>query len=446
MIAWNRVGYQPTPAALLAHNHPGRVILVAGGERGSKSRSASAEVVAHALLPNQLIWIVAPTYELALPEFNYALDDLSRIGMVLKSRTPSQGQRSLDTLLGTTIITRSAEDVLKLAATAPDAVLACEAAQLTYETFLRLRGRIAQKRGWLWLSGTFEGSLGWYPEFFTRWQVDNPEGARSFSLPSWSNVHVYPGGREDPEIKALEAAYPPDVFMERFGGVPCPPQSLVFKEFGFKDHVPPGGAPYWAGHPDWRDVDVELAVDPGYAGAYAVLALQKVGDTVWVIDEVYRQFTVAEDIIQECQSRPWWKKVNGGVIDIAGKQHQGLASHVEVWRKMTGLALRSNPVKISDGILRHRTFLRNPATGQPRLFHDSRCKGMLREYGLYKYRDTVEGRPVSEEPIDRDNHAMKAIAYYLYDRFGATDTLVERRRPVQGPVGDFTTEYWGKHK
>jgi len=42
---------------------------------------------------------------------------------------------------------------------------------------------------------------------------------------------------------------------------------------------------------------VHLAVDPGYAGAYAVLALQVVDDLVYVVDEVYRSGVVAEDII-----------------------------------------------------------------------------------------------------------------------------------------------------
>jgi hypothetical protein len=44
----------------------------------------------------------------------------------------------------------------------------------------------------------------------------------------------------------------------------------------------------------------------------------------------------------------------------------------------------------------------------------------IREFGKYQYRGGLEGRPIPEEPIDRDNHALKALSYWLVDRFGST--------------------------
>ena len=125
---------------------------------------------------------------------------------------------------------------------------------------LRLSGRLAERRGWLWLSGTFEGSRGWYAERFRAWQTDNPEEAASFSVPSWANRTLFPGGREDPEIRRLETTYPADLFQERFGGVPCPPVSLVFREFEPAAHVRTIRDPYESFD------NIEIAVDPGYAG------------------------------------------------------------------------------------------------------------------------------------------------------------------------------------
>ncbi len=87
---------------------------------------------------------------------------------------------------------------------APNGIVEREASQLDLETFYRLRGRCAPKGGWLFLGGTFESSLGWYPQTFSTWESGVGE-EQSFSLPSYSNFHLYPGGRDDPEIRRLEA-------------------------------------------------------------------------------------------------------------------------------------------------------------------------------------------------------------------------------------------------
>jgi hypothetical protein len=84
------------------------------------------------------------------------------------------------TKTGSRIVTKSARSPERLAGEAPDGILLCEAAQCSYEVYLRLRGRVAEKRGWLWLSGTFEGSQNWYAEKLNQWSRQNPEGGESF--------------------------------------------------------------------------------------------------------------------------------------------------------------------------------------------------------------------------------------------------------------------------
>jgi hypothetical protein len=151
-----------------------------------------------------------------------------------------------------------------------------------------------------------------------------------------------------------------------------------------------------------------------------------------VIDEVYEQGVVAEDVISLCQERAWWDGVTGGVIDVAGRQHAGLPSHVEIWQAKTGLYLRSNRVKVVDGINRLRTFLRDPGSGETRLLVNPLCKGLIGEFAKYRYRVVVENRPVREEPIDRDNHALKALGYWLYAKYGP----VEREDPIVGQISE----------
>lgn len=411
-LLWARVGYDPTPAQRAAHDSPARIRLIAGGERAGKSRSGAMELFGR-LLEGQLYWLVGPEYDLCRPEFEYVLDACRRIDAVASVRYPSSNRCELITRTDARIVTRSAHEPERLAAEAPDGILGCEAAQLPPSVFLRLRGRIAERRGWLWLSGTFEGSRGWYAEKFRAWQVGERTDARAFSIPSWENRALYPGGRDDPEILDLETQFPPDLFMERFGGVPCPPSTLVFRDFDPRVHVQSaaraGGGP------------VELAIDPGYAGAYAVLAIEQRGASVAVVDEVYRRRTIAGDVIAACRQRPWWPRVRGGVIDVAGRQHHAAASQIEVWASLARVRLRSHTVPLRAGIDRLRTFLRDPASGEARLTVAPECRNLIEEFGLYRYHEASDREPISEIPIDRDNHAIKALTYWLFDRFGAIE-------------------------
>ena len=76
----------------------------------------------------------------------------------------------------------------------------------------------------------------------------------------------------------------------------------------------------------------------------------------------------------------------------------------------------------------------------PRLFHSLNCQGTIREYGLYKYRDVKDGRPVSELPIDINNDALKAIAYGLVYDYGYAKRKT-RKRIWSSPFSDWTDDY-----
>ncbi len=421
-LLWERVGYSPSPAQRAAHDCPARIRLIAGGERAGKSRSSAMELFGR-LLEGRLYWLVGPEYDLCRPEFEYILDACRQINAVASVRYPGSNRCELITRTGARIVTRSAREPERLAGEAPDGILGCEAAQLPSSVFLRLRGRIAERRGWLWLSGTFEGSRGWYADKFRAWQLTEPPEARAFSIPSWENRALYPGGRDDSEIADLEAMFPPDLFMERFGGVPCPPSTLVFREFDRRLHV--------AAQARASGAPVELAIDPGYAGAYAVLAIEQRGAEVAVIDEVYVRRTVAGDVIAACRQRPWWPRVRGGVIDVAGRQHHAAPSQIEVWASQAGVRLRSHTVPLRSGIDRLRTFLRDPGSGSARLTVAPECRNLIEEFGLYRFHEDSDRDPISEIPIDRDNHAIKALTYWLFDRFGAIERPPRRSIPFR---------------
>jgi hypothetical protein len=411
-IIWQAAGYEPGREQLAIHLDPHRGRQVAGGERSGKSLLTAAELLCWACASAGPIWIVGPTYDLARPEFLHLVPMAQACDLLLPGSLsmPKSGACSFKTRLGGEVATRTGQDAEKLAGIAPEGIAMVEAAQQSYEVYLRLWGRVAEKRGPLLLSGTFEGSLGWYPELFGMWQADNADGGRSFSLPTWTNRAIFPGGRDDPEIKALEARFPADLFMERFGGTPCPPATLVFKEFRHLLHVK---------HCPFNEaLPVQVWVDPGYAHAYAVEVAQIDHGNAYLIDEVWERGVVAQEIIARCKEREWWKNVRQAIMCIGGAQHQGMESHEEIWRRLAGIPVVIQDISIPDGILRHRTFLVDPETKRPRLFHDPKCKGAIWEYANYKYAEIKENRPIRELPIDVSNDAMKAIARGLVANFG----------------------------
>ena len=420
---FEKVGFAPLDEQRRILESAYRFTLVAGGEQAGKSLVASKYLLSRFAETEErgLYWLVAADYERTRAEFDYLLADFSALG-ILKEASKRVDPGHLLLADGTRIETKSAKDPRTLAMRAPNGIIGCEASQLDLETFFRLRARCAPKRGWMFLSGTFEGSLGWYPQMFTAWASGADKEARAFSLPSYTNTHLYPNGVNDLEIQRLREVSSDNFFMERIEGTPSPPEGLVFPEFRPDAHI--SEVEYEKGDP------VHLWMDPGYAGAYSVVAVQVRGEQICVIDEIYEQGLVTEDIIEVAQTRDWWTDVRFGVIDIAGTQHQAMAAPAEVWLERTGLYLSSQKIRINEGTERLKGWLKiDPKTHAPRIVFNPKCQGILSEFGsapnpfdgqtkAYRWKTDREGNIVGEIPEDKYNHSVKAVIYGLIDRFG----------------------------
>jgi len=55
-------------------------------------------------------------------------------------------------------------------------------------------------------------------------------------------------------------------------------------------------------------------------------------------------------------------------------------------------------------------------------------RGILAEFGLYKFRDVKAGQPERESPVARDDHGIKALSYWLYDVYGPVDREPDKRK------------------
>jgi len=475
LMEWKDPGlppYRPGPShwpAILGNN---RFVLIAGGERGGKSRFAAQEMVARATQRRleghrqARYWFAAHKYRLTEVEFNATQELFRALGAlpdhlpktnayVRKPQDHSWSMRLGGDWEGIEIETATVDDPTNIAAVPLDGVVICEAALCDHEVWLKFRARVAERLGFVILTGTHERARGqWYKQLQLQWQNPGQEGV-SYSFPTWENFEIFPGGWADPEIIRIREGVDEDWFMERFAGVPVKPTSLVFRQFEPHVHVqeavqfrPQRTRYIWRGDPpaleprelelreDWP---VELAVDPGNAD-YAILAIQRTTDRhgrplVYVIDEVFGRNEDTAGLIEKCRRRPWWGAIERqypGVIDVAAKQRTGGIPVQRVWREVSGLNLRARKVMVDDGINKLRAFLSDFAAkaamdgeGKPlyprqrdwaRLFVSPRCRRLIEEFQLMRF-------PSSQDPTEwRDpergyDHGIKALWYFLVDRY-----------------------------
>ena len=442
---WKQLGFAPTHDQLPIVHSYARKKLVCGGVRSGKSYTSAMDAIPKIVVADTqaylkqkeagLYWLVGQDYESCRAEWNYLVENLGKLGLLVKGGGTVIDPGEMVLAGGTRIVTKSGRYPEKIATEACDGILVCEAAQISFEIFLRLSERLSERRGWLNMAGTIEAPFSWYIDLFNRWRGKNDEDAAAFSLPSWSNSYVYPGGWDDPEIDALRNApgMTGERFMERFGGVPQKPKGLVVYNFNNELHVRLIPDPESSNPVVQRGFDtkpVYLAIDPGYAGAYAVLAIQEWGDQVCVFDEIYVQHRTIEEVISICQQKPWWGLVEGGAIDIAAKQHQADRSQFEVWRDKARVHLQMGRVHwdrggAEDGVnLLNSYFMPNPITGLPKLIVSHRCQGLIAECGGGVSPIENGGAWVRNESgkiVDKFDHSAKALTYWLMQRYGFTE-------------------------
>ena len=244
-------------------------------------------------------------------------------------------------------------------------------------------------------------------------------------MPTWSNSYIYPGGRDDPAIKVLESETPEDIFNERYAAVPRRKHGRVLPEFDMEIHVR---------HLDYDPQlgPVVLAVDPA-SHCYVVLFVQHNGLVTHVLDRVYMRNTIAEKVIPHVMANPLWQYVDerAGVIDRAGKTHPATYSQIEIWKRDAGVTLRPSRYALqadsvealrsrlsSDNLMKEPLIYFNDNMTNKTSSDGSLAMDVLAEPYLWKWPERVGDKSSPKYPIDKNNDAMKALAYEIVDRYG----------------------------
>jgi len=454
------------------------IVYGTGGEQAGKTESASMKgtLVVLAFLgeyadtgkaAGQVAWITAVNYELTSQELERMGDWLEEWPFTIERTNKSDPGHIRIKVKGGhfTIKTRSVSSAMgtrALRAESPIVTIVCEAATFPQDGRNRLRTRVARARrqfpgyGSIIYSGTFEGSLGWYPTDHARYQspaMREKMNASSHSMPSFSNIFVYREGEDDVEIQALkdDPQISEQEYSERVEAIPAPPKGRVHPSFDVTIHVQ---------HTKYsEDLSVGFGMDPGWSGAsssYAVEAIQRrhildpdkeapleCSNPHWqIIDEIFENGKFVEQIIDMAEQRFWWGNPDKiGVIDVAGKAHAGAReSNTEIWHEKTGINLRAERISIRDSRNRIDSLLKIcPECGEPFLIIDPRCTGIISEFGgdvnphdgevhVYSWARDKDGNITGTTPNDDWCDGIKAVAYWFINRFGHTNRVSDRKK------------------
>ncbi len=453
---------------------PFRWQQAAGGIRGGKSAGGSAKIFIDAMwryyngIRDDLWGVLADTYDMAQEEMRH-LSEMFESVKIPHNLTQPGGQRWRLTFDHSRqeIHTMTGGDVSKIASRAYRGIVGAEAAQLQPEAIRNAEDRVSEKRGWVALEGTFEASKGMFYNQLAIQRMKPESTGKFYSLPSWENRVIYPGGREDPEILSRERAMPRERFLERFAGQPARRSKLVMK-YASQLHNVQYRFPNLQTSYD-PESPVYLFSDPGRAHAYAVVAVQfwkgrrneytgEQREFCWVIDIVYRWGATVDSIVQECAAKPWASRARLNIMDFAARQQRVEGESVltqwpMLWQKHTGqsIGVYAEQVPLHPGYDVHELCLINSWPEQdaremfnqdgfnttmtdpfgPALKFDPKCIGpmfggkvdgreYLGEYNAHEYAVDHEGYSKRPDPIDTHNDAIKAISYGLFWRYGAS--------------------------
>ncbi len=445
---WRRVGYAPHELQTPIHKSGARIIAVSGGERAGKSQFTGMELFACVPWCERIV-IASDEYDEGRKEFSYLTDALVKIGALGHTSTPRRGAWYAYSLTGCEIRTLSLHDgVNELTATGEpyDIVALVEWGYIGWNAFLAARGRVAETRGRVLMSGTLQDSVGWQADMWHMGQRVNEWDVASFALPSYANRALFPGGLEDPEIASWRQTLSREEAARRIDGELISNPARVYPQFSHVAHVQP-----WAVF-DGND-DVTLLVDAGYhPSRYAVLAAQfrKDGhgrEMMVIVDELWEHNRIHEEIVEMCKQRPWADNVARAIGGHETRQHQAARSTAEVWSALwPGLAFETfDAGSVLEGVRRVQWLLEPPDGRGPRLAFGPGCEGLAWEFQHYKRPTDRVGTVTSEQPLDAYNDALDALRVGVMWRFGLVDTAPQKQRVWQSPFeqAKLTGPRWG---
>jgi hypothetical protein len=402
-----------------------------------------------------MYWIVGPSYDLGEKEFRVIWNDLmigQKLGKnkaVKRAYNKKQGNMFIEFPWQTRVEVKSADHTENLVGEGLHGVIMSEAAKHSYDTWERyIRPSLSDYHGWATFPTTPEGQ-NWLHKI---WQFGrNPNQAykeyESWQFPSWENHVLYPGGRNDPEILAIELTTSQEWFDQEIGADFTAFVGRIYPEFQEVSHVK-----NIAYNPDWTNV---MVWDWGYIHPLACIEFQvDPWDNIYVWREHFGAYKTLEEHIALVKARD---NPPGYKIDMCFGDAADPGAAMTVSQHLTPCwvdpATKSGKSETGDAVWREgielvKKFLKKYPTGDndadgfpievPKLFVDYSCVNMIKEFNNYRAkeppRNTRNKSSGRDSAQDFDNHTLDALRYglmHLY-KLGASSHLIDTMPELTG--------------
>jgi hypothetical protein len=429
---FKQLGYDPHASQWEYHNSKARFRCAVCGRRFGKSTMAAMDRIADLFVPNRMGWIVGPTYDLASKEFKVMWEKLitkKGLGLIDDKRVKknfnlNSGDMFIEMPWGARVDCRSATKPDSLVGEGLHWLILSEAAKQHKETWERsLRATLSDHRGGADLVTTPEGK-NWVYDFYKLGRREDHPDYWSSRLPSWMNTHVFPGGRNDPEIKLIEETTLEEWFMQEYGAEFSALVGRIYGEFSEEDHVLTQSYEF---NPDWPNY---ITFDWGFAAPLAAMEFQVDPRTgaIYVWREHYETQRTLEWHIETIKDRynPPGYRLDGGFGDAADPEAVEYVSqhlvHVEadpdskLW--LSGVRLMKGKLKLThDGIAFDENLM---PIMRPSYFIDPSCENHIEEMLAYRVKRGAvanEFKGVGVVDPKSSDHTLDAMRYGLMHLF-----------------------------
>jgi len=475
-IIHKQLGYEThEPEVDRFHASNARTKLITCPARTSKSYAgwydAVPDIFMHGSLvgvdpdiETQIIWIVAPNYELA-KEFDYAYQDLverkEKLGFDYKieesSFSPAQGNmririrwgknahgRDVDTL----VVVKSAANEKQLQSEEVDIAILSEAARLPEIVWSKYLSTRTGRSIW---PTTPDIQAAWIHEMIEAGRKDPSLAIEDFKFTPRANPtykyerfwveHAKAEMRVDASADAL---HPPDVtappsatnghdcfnpvvgcaamrdagFAEQFGGAWTFHRGRVMP---IRDREGDDGAPSHIIHRDlewFKHADVHVSFDYGFSDGCAVLFWYVGPKQVVLRRSIYEKGLIPDDVVrrthQVIEEMGW----EGRITRMVGDPKK--PEVVELFRRR-GLPIwdvdKNAQVDRKAGHMELMNYLAvNPMTGQPALLIHKDNSSVIKEWMTLRYSEKALRKDESAAAIVGADHAYDAARYYVMSR------------------------------
>lgn len=249
-------------------------------------------------------------------------------------------------------------------------------------------GRLRVGKPSAWVTGTPSG-FNWVHE---RWTKGDPQ-YQLINSSTKDNTYL-----PDEYLADLESSYSGEFAQQELHGQFVAFEGLVYNEFRRGSHV------FDTELPDtWQRV---CAIDFGYTNPFVALwgAVDDDG-RLWIYDEYYQRRELMEHHGAQIKARG---EVAWTVADHDAQDNAEL-------RKL-GIGTTRARKDVLTGIQKVKGRLIVQQDGRPRLMIHERCVNLLKELGMYRWKENT----TKEEPVKENDHAMDALRYMVMQLDGGT--------------------------